>query len=638
MSDAVGSELLQEICAWAYPVNSESAARVIGSLPTIQNPTLFAECLHELLERADVVASHGPALSRVCLDIAAARSTSDALRLQLRAGDALEAATRLALGGTNQLRVASVLGELTRPEPPLYAAAAVRCASALFEQRRLPELMSAVRALGGLDGEHHPSDVERAWVEQIAEDVSYELGAMTLLVAVNSREWEDVAANLERAEGFFLRASSRDAVEPERGTRPDAQAFAALARVFQIVVASIRDPDQRPDSDVLKILASEVYQAGRHFLVGYEGLSHWRAWRATAHLAWGRLSRDLARVYLHLEEDSWYDARSTLALVLDTISMTRVSGTWLRNEDREAVRGIIAPSIGDGIAARAGLVAHLNQHAEVLGRAIEQGGLDSHEQASAGAELTLTKSLLTEVDDLSARPNPKDDGSSHSGLDSSKALPFPTTSETSWTGIARLGLVPAEPPVNLTIDQVYLDLERMLQAYAASVPSVVREAVNDVLDQLIRYVAWALDSQKDRGAYLYKPTVSEKEFSLGFQTFLAHGRLAYEYDSEVPNRAGGRVDIVFRRDGFSLVVELKVERNDSSTEAMSRYLTQAATYQATNVAIGFLLVLDATPHYGLLPSIRSLFSIEKISDSDGVERVIVVAKVPGNRRSPSRLT
>lgn len=89
------------------------------------------------------------------------------------------------------------------------------------------------------------------------------------------------------------------------------------------------------------------------------------------------------------------------------------------------------------------------------------------------------------------------------------------------------------------------------------------------------------------------------------------------------------------------MVEVKRELKDSSFDALAAfYQGQTAEYQNVSVRLGFLLVLDLSndPKVGT-PHIQGLVKprlVQRVGEDH--PRLIVIVKVPGNRKRPSDLT
>jgi hypothetical protein len=118
--------------------------------------------------------------------------------------------------------------------------------------------------------------------------------------------------------------------------------------------------------------------------------------------------------------------------------------------------------------------------------------------------------------------------------------------------------------------------------------------------------------------------------------FLAGSEIGYLIHTEVRDIGGGRIDVAAFFERFTLVCELKREYSDISVEGQRRHLLQAATYQGSDVQLGFLLVLDLRERTGPPPHLRANVHVVVIGDDAlGGPRYVVMLAIPGNRTSPS---
>jgi hypothetical protein len=105
--------------------------------------------------------------------------------------------------------------------------------------------------------------------------------------------------------------------------------------------------------------------------------------------------------------------------------------------------------------------------------------------------------------------------------------------------------------------------------------------------------------------------------------------------------AGGRIDVRFAFGTDRIVTEVKRDQDPFAEEALAKYLNQAGAYQASNVRLGLLLVLDLSDKSkGQGRSLEKnvwLTTKPSLAPED-LERHIVVIVVPGNRtKTPSQL-
>lgn len=169
---------------------------------------------------------------------------------------------------------------------------------------------------------------------------------------------------------------------------------------------------------------------------------------------------------------------------------------------------------------------------------------------------------------------------------------------------------------------------------------------NVLVLRLATFLEQKLDSsvEQDRfSAYLFKhskPLPVEKDLQ---QDFLRHGQSSgLPVDDEVKGVAGGRADIRYKSNGNIVIVEVKRELKDATFENLLRsYGDQTVIYQATNLKLGVMLVLDLSKNHGS-PGVAHMdtWYATSIGDflKDGTERGVLVVKIPGRRGTPSAAT
>jgi Helicase conserved C-terminal domain len=143
--------------------------------------------------------------------------------------------------------------------------------------------------------------------------------------------------------------------------------------------------------------------------------------------------------------------------------------------------------------------------------------------------------------------------------------------------------------------------------------------------------------------YLFQPADGKnvKEDALQADFFRWLTTNAAGSDLEPTNLGGGRADVRLRSSSERVVIEVKRELEDSSFDALAAsYQAQTTDYQNVSVRLGFLLVLDLTNNSNEgTPHIRSLVQSRSVQRTgEDHSRLLVIVKVPGNRKRPSELT
>lgn len=194
-----------------------------------------------------------------------------------------------------------------------------------------------------------------------------------------------------------------------------------------------------------------------------------------------------------------------------------------------------------------------------------------------------------------------------------------------------------QPVVNQAVENLLAGL-----SVCPDFVGTVREEVEPIIVAVVRFLARCQDAQEggpsSHTSYLFKPDALEADLHQDLaEWFKALG--LYGLNIEVQHIAGGRIDLMFSFDAFRFVLELKREIGDGTRTGIAKYLRQAGSYQATDIAVGMLIVLDLTAP-ALPPHLRDNVWIEVLdaTSPEGVNRYLAVVRIPGNRKKPSSLS
>lgn len=608
----------------------------------------FDETLEVLLASGEVLGRHAEALNRVCLV-----RTDDRREQPALAGTALEGALRMALGGwVPEYDVLGVLVRIDGPQSHLFARRALRCLGVAYEQWRDRRLAQAMMYVAGLD-----STVPEEFTDDVAlaeADAAFELGQVSLLDALSSPNFTHASEHLETAHRRFTVARADE-------DRVDARIMASAVEMLTTQLLAARDGDALGGIQVaerLTQLAGELAVAVREHTLGYAGLGHWHGARLDAEVAWASLARDVAATADALTQTSWYAAARTLERVLAAYQATRCAQVLVKDEDVAGLRALLAPRITAGIAANAALLTHLDDHVRALEacRTVERetGDLSESLAAEIDAARKLLDSASAQFGQTGGGP-PKRPGA----VRAARHDYLPRLNALLPDGDILVRLVADAPDAVRAIEEALTDAEDIASTADSLVVSEVfaecrrqlgdcpdyrddvREAVDELLLHLLRFAhSRAQRSRSRRGAgYLFRPDALEKDLADDLDEFLAASDLGYRVHTEVRDIGGGRVDVAAFYERFTLVCELKRENADVSVDGQRRHLLQAAAYQDSDVAVGFLLVLDQRARTGPAPHLRLNVRVVVLDEGAlGGARHVVLLVVPGNRISPSSAT
>lgn len=190
----------------------------------------------------------------------------------------------------------------------------------------------------------------------------------------------------------------------------------------------------------------------------------------------------------------------------------------------------------------------------------------------------------------------------------------------------------------------------MIESTAAGLASMadyndpsVRRAFDTLVYHIAVFLELKLDGSREQdrfSKYLFQDSPLPPESDLQ-QDFLRHGKAnRLPVDDEIKGIAGGRVDIRYKADPHRMIIEVKRELSDASFDnLMLSYGDQTAIYQASNVKLGVMLVLDLSkPHLKLAHMDKWYETRTGDLLGDGTYRGVLVVKIPGRRGVPSGAT
>lgn len=161
----------------------------------------------------------------------------------------------------------------------------------------------------------------------------------------------------------------------------------------------------------------------------------------------------------------------------------------------------------------------------------------------------------------------------------------------------------------------------------------------DLASAMVTFAAGRIDSsyeQNKQTAYLFakrNENPLEKDLQQDFKQWCDAKGIKLDY--EPTGIAGGRADLRYEENSARFIVEVKQEQKDASFSGLiSSYGSQTAQYQATNVRLGGMLVLDKTRPRQPPERIDDIYKpmvVEHLGHLSGV----LVVKVAALRATPS---
>lgn len=620
------------------------------------DPLQFAQNLDTLCATpavADLVGTH---LAARCLEMArpiptACWGSEAQSSIAARHAAALEALARLTVQGfSSKYKLLGLLEEVTEPQPVGYARAVIRAVSLAFDHwAPEDEVASVIDTLTGVTPSQRdaPPDAQYAALTEqfrldIAPDALWARSNIELARALRSDTREQVLDRLTGALAVLETAAALDA-------RDDVQLLQLALRILCGLLQSMSGTGEPQDASDWNLAAVDVAQLegkAEKLAFDWRGLHHWSGDRKIAVLqAWKDFLTDLARLRDHLRRDSLYDVAVALDDILAIYRVSRGYDVTSNSRGVERVMHTIRPAIAKGFASRAGLLRNLTDHVEFL--ATRATGDDIAIQQRLSVARTVLTSATESIRSLPESPGkpisheaqlppllaellgPKASAAALKDLDSSELA------ELAAAIADRTAATDRDP--DLIVTRVRKAMLKELSASEDFVGDVV-DATTSVLDQLIRFVARRMNTQESSKAYLFKPDASEHDLHADLYDWLSQGQLSNSTNVEVQEVGAGRVDIQIQFSGFHLYLELKVDGTTVPVLEKNAYIKQTVTYQATDVRIGFLVVLrlrapkDKAPSPHLTDYVTH--TIVPLHNSASTRHVVML-EVPGNQTKPS---
>lgn len=505
-------------------------------------------------------------------------------------------------GGSTQ-RLAKLAGELSYhgcDDDPNFVAHAVRIAGLLYANEPAVGLRDLIVASLSLP--------------EIADQTHFELGMIAFRSATAEMSPTDVAANLADAQTHFEVAAQK------RSSRHDATAFGCAIGVLRSFYDGAEVADLKGVSDRVGEAASNFYSYSTSY--GWE----FDRSRALQVAALTSISRKVAALSASMLDPIWLEGAATIENELIEAYCANRSVTGGRPD--YGLGAILRPRIERGVTSNP-------RHAAMLHTWLRRFA------AEMPPEFAPLAQIVAEA------------------LDAPQSFTEAADGKPTFVAIVeglRSSAVAGSEELAIAIEQSALadavhtsdNIQRILADIGSSFDGlkdfqhIARSRFLMICWKLLVFLEHRLDAtatQDPTGAYLFhrasEPKPLEKKLQSDLLSFLHRGKLPS--GDEIRGVGGGRADVEVKIDRHRFIIEVKRELIDGSFDNIMRsYGGQAKTYQATNVKLGFLFVLDLSKTIQSTPDIENCVQIKRgIFFNDGIDRGMILLKMPGNRVPPS---
>ncbi|MBT2427596.1 hypothetical protein J7F02_18470 [Streptomyces sp. ISL-112] len=613
---------------WPHlPEPEKAAALIVDSIP-LQNAFALEDIVDDALSCPEALPLLASPISR-------------ALRRRASGGDAesgiaLEGLTRLALGGwIGSLQVRGLLVEnaaelsegsdvASEPDPVLVQRIirALGAAAEMWEDDEVPSALEGLLAL-----------------EVCEDDVTFELGMLHMRSGLAMDTVGGAVAALQQALEWLSRCCRYE-------DRVDARIFhTALDALLSFSAgASVSEPTMTE----LRTLVTE------YRLASLREHPTWRQPRADATAAWVEFTDRL-----HALQDldaAWWDPPALISAIAQAYSAHRTIRLLVPPDipyaDGSASPGItnalgrlLQPRLVNSLIAKTDSVVFLDRWLSLHSNDPNTG----EEDRRSIHELQELLHADSEFDD------PKGPDVELGATSSVLALSSPVRE--GLTGLLRerpelaedlnrasRAVLAARKPdlsdyANTTLEQLRADIDRV-----TGVSGEAALRVDELLLFLLRYARWAIDAETGGtlGEPFLRPFAERREAPMEVDMAQDLAKRLYTSVSTIPrwevhNLGAGRTDIVLFYGSFYLVIECKRELDNADMDYLcTRYSVQPAEYGATDIPIGFLVVLDATPKTRKA-QLHQCLSVTEVAPAEpgGRPHAVVTVRVQGNTKPPS---
>jgi hypothetical protein len=493
-----------------------------------------------------------------------------------------------------------------------------------------PEFVRRIAKLSGIAHAHWRESELLGKLTEFTEsaeavtDAAFELGIASLIDGIDADGPGAALSSFERAKDWFEKSLSHSEVNPE------AQLF---LECLNLITAYQSTADREILADTLNRISTTAFELSAWF--DTQDSPSWLGTRRLETVYWNQLALAIGGLLDHLEEACWWEPAAVIEQhVLAVYSANR---SILRRGPDGNINALLRPRIVASLARYRGqahqLKTWLNKNLSHEWAAEAQHLLTEVERTASGTDLPVNPS-----DAAVEQP-------SIAALIDKMHLPESTKN----TLLQVVGNAISVHVDNLTGAEI--DIIEDAVKTAGQHPDYqnnphAHRLFDAVLMWVVRFLFNRLEMTKADDPtveYLFQRAhgTNVKEDALQDDFFRWLTTNAAGSDLEPTNLGGGRADIKLKSSSERVVIEVKRELEDSSFDALAiSHQAQATDYQNVSVRLGFLLVLDvANNNNEGTPHIRSLVQTRLVQRTgEDHPRLLVIVKVPGNRKRPSDLT
>ncbi|NAT24005.1 hypothetical protein CU665_14445 [Pseudomonas syringae pv. actinidifoliorum] len=487
----------------------------------------------------------------------------------------------------------------------LYAQHAAKLAGAAFSTWQESDLINALNVLRKIDGAEG--------------EAAFELALVNLSKALDAGSLKEIDQHLEVAR-ILLRDAQ--AVDEDRA---DAAAYTAVIDIIRGFHAGAEPAFINGRAEALTRAVQD-----RALVLDKQHLPDWLLPRADREIQWVRLMRSVQQACNDLTRPSWLKASAIIENLLAVFDADRTF------ETRGGLGQLLRPKIEASFVRERGQLALLEE-------LLDEPDWEPKYKETGRA----LRACITQMEVNGSPLGKRSPNTNYPILERLLGIPeLPSDWASDLLHRLETTLKDRYDPSHDFSNPV---VQRLLQEATSNLASCldysgeVRFHFNELLAQIILFCKTRQDGGtkelRDRGDYLRDRDATEFQLQQDLWQWLSGNFRHGEVLDEVEGVATGRADLYTGFGGHRFVIELKRHHGHLDRTAARAYSNQAASYQNTNVKLGFLGVLEIADRTGPPPSLEECIWYDAVLPTgSSIARHLIIFRVPGNLISPSSMS
>jgi hypothetical protein len=454
--------------------------------------------------------------------------------------------------------------------------------------------------------------------DEAGDQATYELAFAQLDEALTAPDQASVIVGLKLAEGMFSRALEQN---------PDLEEAEALGGSIRALVLFCENASSPAIEEQISKAKASAW--GRRNDLNHQSLRSWLRPRIDVEIAWYELANALQTLADDLGKPSWLRAVPVLERVA---ALRRALIPLAAAEAGDALRGVVANRLANSFLEREGLLAHLqawvldadtSEDDKVEGRRF-LAELDERKKSPGKAiGSAVLSSASGPINDIYSQASPRIRELLEAVVQSTRAI------------------------TSASVEAAFIRLTDNLETHPDFTGSA-RDVIALITLHILRFLHTCLDIGSamagETFGFLFDKGTSkplEIELQRALLYWLKAQAVGFPEHTVLPEAsdvASGRADLAIILPTWRFIIEVKRESSDASRDGLKKYLGQTAAYVSTRPRIGMLAALDICGQKNWAFDFDDNCwneAIDLAQATDGIDRRIIVVRIPGSRTVPS---